>query len=381
MRIVLVISDLRVGGAETQMIAMARELAGRNHAVAVYTLNRNNPRARELDGSGARLVADQKRSKLDLRVIRRLRRFLKEFRADIVHGFLYDGDLYARVAAAGTGIPALNSERDDNYVLKPIQKLGFWLTRGLADGLVANTHAGAKFSGARFRLPEDRIHVVWNGIDLSAVDARCRATMRDYKREFFGNTEIKLATLVGQIRPHKDYFLALEVADILTRTRPDWRVLLVGEHSVATADYAGQVMKRFRDLRLSDRALFAGLRLDAVEIMHASDVVFSTSEHEGFPNVVLEAMASHTPVVSTRYSDIRQILPEPWQVVETRDPVAIASTIIRAEAEREHLKPVQRQWVEQYASLTAAADRLMSVYGRHVKQSTASNPAKAAGTR
>lgn len=65
MRIVLVISNLIHGGAETQVIAMSRELARRGHAVAIYTLNCDNPRAIELDGSGVELVVDQKRLKLD----------------------------------------------------------------------------------------------------------------------------------------------------------------------------------------------------------------------------------------------------------------------------------------------------------------------------
>lgn len=370
MRIILVISDLRVGGAETQVIAMARELSRRGHAIAIYTLNNNNPRAHELDGSGVRLVADQKRMKLDVSVILRLRRFLKDFRSEIVHGFLYDGDLYSRLAVIGTDIPVLNSERDDNYTLTRVQQLGFLLTRRFADGLVANTHAGAQFSGARFRLPPQNVHVVWNGIDLAAVDARCEASRRDYKSEFFGSHDIKLATLVGQIRPHKDYLFALDVADVLTRNDRSWRVLFVGEHSNATVAYAESVMNRFQALGLKDRALFAGLRRDAVEIMHGSDVVFSTSLHEGFPNVVLEAMAAGTPVVSTDYSDIRRILSEPWQVVDNRDAAQMASIIIRAHAVREHVKARQRAWVAEHVPLVAAASCLESVYARYIKPVT-----------
>ncbi|MHB1953301.1 MAG: glycosyltransferase [Sulfobacillus sp.] len=370
MRITLVISDLRVGGAETQVIAIARELSRRGHAIAIYTLNSNNPRAHELDGSAVQLVSDQKRMKLDIAVILRLRRFLKDFRAEIVHGFLYDGDLYSRLAVIGTDIPVLNSERDDNYMLTGVQQLGFLLTRRFADGLVANTYAGAQFSGARFRLPPHNVHVVWNGIDLAAVDARCKASRRDYKSEFFGSQGIKLATLIGQIRPHKDYLFALDVADVLTRNDPSWRVLFVGEHSHATAAYAESVMSRFQALGLKDRSLFAGLRRDAVEIMHGSDVVFSTSLHEGFPNVVLEAMAARTPVVSTDYSDIRRILPEPWQVVDSRDAARMASTIIRAHAVREHVKARQRAWVAEHVPLTAAANRLESVYSRYIKPVT-----------
>ncbi|MHB1516186.1 MAG: glycosyltransferase [Acidiferrobacteraceae bacterium] len=375
MRIVLVISNLRWGGAEIQVIGLARALCERGHAVAIYTLGRHNPRADELEGSGVQLVADQKRSKLDPLVILRLRRFLRQFRADIVHGFLYDGDLYSRLAAAGTGIPVLNSERSDNYRLKPLQQAGLWLTRHLAAGLVANTHAGARFAGKLFRLPPERLHVVWNAIDLAAVDERCRVSDRDYRREFFSSPDIKMATLVGNITPTKDYLLALDLADYLTRAHASWRVLFVGEQMTDTGGYKSRVMQRFHTLGLADRAAFVGLRRDAVEIMHQSNVVFSTSHHEGFPNVVLEAMAVGTPVISTAYSDIRMILPEPWQVVDERAPGPLTVAILKADAAHESLKAAQRAWVAQHAMMGAAAQGLESVYQRYICRAVVAAPA------
>ncbi|MHB1529483.1 MAG: glycosyltransferase [Acidiferrobacteraceae bacterium] len=376
MRIVFVISNLRWGGAEIQAIGLARALCQRGHAVAIYTLGRHNPRADELEGSGVQLVADQKRFKLDPLVILRLRRFLRHFRADIVHGFLYDGDFYSRVAASGTGIPALNSERSDNYQLKPLQQVGLWLTRHLAAGLVANTHAGARFAGKLFRLPPERLHVVWNAIDLAAVDDRCRASDRDYRREFFSYPDIKMATLVGNITPTKDHLLALELADYLTRAHASWRVLFVGEQMTDTGGYKSRVMQRFHSLGLSGRAAFVGLRRDVVEIMHQSDVVFSTSRHEGFPNVVLEAMAAGAPVITTAYSDIRLILPEPWQVVEERAVEPLATAILRADAAHETLKAAQRSWVAQHAMMDAAAQRLESVYQVYVRHAAVVAPAQ-----
>ena len=368
MRILFVISDLLYGGAQTQLIGLACELVRRQHDVAIYTLNRNNPRAAELVAGNVELVADQKRSVVDLGVLRRLRRFIRTWRADVVHGFLYDGDFYSRLAAFGTQVPALNSERSDNYRLNNNQRIGHLLTRRMADGVVANSHAGAAFAQKLFRLPVTRVHVVWNGIDPAKIDARVAENEVDYRQLFFDREDVRIACCVGNIRPEKDYLLALAVADSLTRAHSDWRVLFVGEQFDTTADYKAEVMRRWQRLGLQDRAIFCGLRTDAVEIIAQSDVLFSTSVCEGFPNVVLEAMTVGTPAVSTVYSDIQRILPNPWQVVPERSAEALVGAIMHAYRERKEVQALQRAWVERYATFTAAANALLQVYGMYIKK-------------
>lgn len=362
MRIVIVASNLNYGGAETQIIALTRNLVQRGHAVAIYTLNRNNPRAHELDGSGVEIVADQKRMPFDPGVVWRLRRFMRRFRADIVHGFLFDGDFYSRLAAAGTEIPALNSERSDNYELNRRQQVGHALTRRLAAGVVANSHAGARFAQTMFGLPARHVHVVWNGINVDSIDARIAACRTNVRQEFFGGADVRVACLVGNIKPAKDYILALRTADRLTADQSPWRVLFVGDKLDGGDAYKTAVMREWERVNLGDRVVFAGLRRDVVEIVSQCDVLFSTSLHEGFPNVVLEAMAARTPVVSTEYSDIRKILPFGRQIVRDREPDAFAEAIVRTSHEHEETRIEQRAWVEQNATIEISAARMENVY-------------------
>jgi hypothetical protein len=114
MRVLFIISELTLGGAQKQVVELSKGLAAGGHDVAIYTLNDDAARAGELEGTGVQLVVDQKRMRLDPAVLRRLRGKIRAWKADIVHGFLFDGDIYARIAAFGTGVPVLNSERSDN---------------------------------------------------------------------------------------------------------------------------------------------------------------------------------------------------------------------------------------------------------------------------
>jgi glycosyltransferase involved in cell wall biosynthesis len=390
MQILTVISNLGLGGAEKQLVELAKELARRRHTVAIYTLNRHAPRSAELEGSGVTLILDQKRSRLDPSVLRRLRATILRLRPDIVHGFLFDGDFYSRLAAFGTGVPVLNSERNSDYRLSFGQAFAHRLTRRLADGVVANSWAGKAFAERLFGLAPEHVHVVWNGIRTDDLLARADASSTNVRREFFGGAPVRMACLVGSIKPPKNYHLALETAARLTALDPAWRCLFVGDGLAGSgvykagagsdsSDYKAGVLAHYERLGLHDRIKFAGARTDVPAIMRQCDVLFVTSRHEGFPNAVLEAMALGVPVVSTDYSDIRRILPVAGQVVAGESAEDIARAVIWAFEHRDALAAAQRQWVRTHATIERAADALEAVYGQYVTAMPGALPASWAG--
>jgi glycosyltransferase involved in cell wall biosynthesis len=120
-----------------------------------------------------------------------------------------------------------------------------------------------------------------------------------------------------------------------------------------------------------------GPRRDVPEIIASSDLLLVTSLNEGFPNVVLEAMACGTAVVSTDYSDVRRILPFAQQVVASRAEADIADAVVRCYGRRAELAKVQRRWVEQHATASASATALLAVYSRYVAAGAATAASEA----
>jgi len=381
MRILHVISGLTVGGAERQLIILSRELQRRGHKVLIYTLNHTVPRLPELNGSGVEVVVDQKRLRLDPLVIARLRRTARSWGAEVAHGWLYDGNIYTRVALRGLGMPVINSERSANYRLSYAQRLGYALTRGWETALIANSHAGLAFASPLHRIPPERGHVVWNGVDLANLDLEAAAAPA-LRSTLWPGQEVSIACLVGSITPPKDHLLALDTAAVLHQRDPRWRFLFVGDPWRETGAYQRAVQARFRELRLENICHFTNERTDAIAHIAASDVLFSTSLLEGFPNVVLEAMACGTPVVSTDYSDIRRILPLSWQVVPQRRAELLAAAIQRAACERSSVMTAQRAWVERHATAERSVTAMEAVYTLYATRNSTrtANPAPASGT-
>ena len=376
MRVLFVISDLAFHGAQKQVVELARELDRIGHEVAIYTLNDDAPRAAELAGTRVEVVVDQKRTKLDPRVLARLRRRITSWGADIVHGFLFDGDIYARIAAMGTGAAVINSERSDNYEISRSQKLAHWLTKPLVDGVVANSRSGSAFAQRLYGYRPEAMHVVWNGMRIEELERKA-VSGANHREEFFGPGDYRIACMIGHIKPAKDYHLALDTAAALVKQAPQWRVLFLGEalsgiaykagHASDTLDYKRSVMERFEALGLAGKVRFAGARPDAPAILAQCDVQLMTSCREGFPNVVLEGMVLGVPVVSTDYSDIRHILPRASQVVASRKPAELARAIVAAYDDREAIAAEQKRWVRAHASIETAARELERVYAKYAK--------------
>lgn len=368
MRVLFVISSLAFGGAERQIVLLSRELTRLGHKVSIYTLMPDATRMEELPPEVDVLV-DRKRRKLDLGVLARLRRHIGLWRPDLVHGFLFDGNLYARLAAWGARIPLLNSERNDNYHVLPLQRLAYRLTGALCDGIVANSHAGAGFARRLHRIDPHELHVVWNGIDLDEVDTRLARDPRP-AHEIFPGPDLKRVCMVASIKPQKDHRLALRVLRRLVEADPSWRLICVGDELARGArGYKSEVLAERDRLALGPFVEFAGYRRDALEIVASSDLLLVTSLHEGFPNAVLEAMACGTAVVSTEYSDVRRILPAAASVVASRSDRDIAEAVVHCYGRRGEIAAAQRRWVEQHASAAASAAALLRVYASYLPRS------------
>ncbi|MEK8085852.1 glycosyltransferase [Aquabacterium sp. A3] len=377
MKILIVNSGLRHGGAETQIIYLCHAFVRMGHQVALYLLTPETDRVSDLPPE-VHVEQGHKSSPFDIREVMRLRRFIQKWRPDVVKGFLFDANFYTRLAGVGTGIPIINGERNDGYELNRNQALAHYPTRVLANAVVANTHAGRAFAQRLFGIHESRTHVVWNGIDVAKVqnfspNADEKQTLR---RDLFGEGDFKVVVVVGTIRRSKDHMLALKVCAALQRSDVSWRFMFVGDAPTGfghyrskaaseEAQYKQEVFDFVKSQGLTASVVFTGKRDDAIKLIAAADVLLSTSVHEGFPNVVLEAMAAGTPVVSTAYSDITHILPFKWQVSPERDAQSLAQRVQNAWANHDAISAEQRAFVEREATVDISAQRMLAVFQQY----------------
>src|SRR5206468_2131394 len=129
---------------------------------------------------------------------------------------------------------------------------------------------------------------------------------------------------IGRLEQEKRYDVLIEAVAAVRRTRPNVYLALAGAGSLA-----GDLARRARAHGLDAACILAGHRDDAIEFFHALDVFVQSSDTEGTPNAVLEAMAMETPIVATDVGGTGDVIAHGTHALLTprRDPAAMAAAV------------------------------------------------------
>jgi glycosyltransferase involved in cell wall biosynthesis len=130
------------------------------------------------------------------------------------------------------------------------------------------------------------------------------------RSEFNLDSHAPVIANIGRLQCGKGQDVFIRAADILVRTIPQARFLIVGGPSMAGDDAYEQSLKEaVRELGLEDRVIFTGERHDIPELIAAADVIVSTStQAESFGLVIVEAMTAGKPVIATNHGGPADII-------------------------------------------------------------------------
>ncbi len=230
------------------------------------------------------------------------------------HYFYPDG-VAAALLARWLRVPCVVTARgsDINLIARSAgpRRMILWAARQAA----ANVAVSESLRAAMVALgvAPDRVRVLRNGVDL----IRFRPGPRPQPA---GTSRILLS--VGRLVPLKGHDILLRALAEL----PDCRLWIVGE-----GPERGRLQALAAELGVADRVDFHGaLPQDRLPALYAAaDLLLLASDNEGWPNVLLEAMACGTPVVATAVGGIPEVIAEPvaGRLVRERRPAAFVQAI------------------------------------------------------
>lgn len=340
MRIVFLIGALSGGGAEAQVVNLAKGLRRRGHKVTVVTLwSVQSKEKKGLEGAGILCVslAGGQSSYRPMRWAKfllfpgRLRRVLRDERPHILYSMLHFTNALGWLGAIGSGrITLVWGVRASNMKLNLSRRLPERVCRLLSPTvslMIANSYAGAEWVKRVKKFRPKRIEVVDNGIDTEAFAPVPGAKSR-IRREFDIPNDAPVVGLVGRMDPMKGHDLFLRAAGMVLKSQPECRFLIVGGGPEKYVSYIGSRIGREGVI---DRVHLSGDRNDMAEVYSALDVLCLPSRYgEGWPNVVGEAMASGTVCVVSDVGDAARIVGGEGFVVTPGDAPELAKRVCDA---------------------------------------------------
>ncbi len=321
MRILQVIETGGPGGAETVFARLSGGLQSRGHQVNCLVRN-GSWLPKELTKRGLPFVLMPSGSAFDWPLLQLLRHQIRSQNAQIVHAHLFEGALYAALAARLEGIPCIVTLHGQVDVrrggIKAAIKQRLFrasITRVVAvsDMLRTELRDALQIAPANFS-------VVPNGVPLPD------AAQVPEARSVSASPRI---IAIGNIRKAKDYPTLIQAMSLLRDQIPDVLLNVLGQ-----PDREGLyevLLAQVQELRLESHVTFHGFVADPQSMLREADCFVLSSSQEGFSLSTIEAMLAGIPVVATRSGGPEEILEHEVTglLVPVRDAAAMAQALTR----------------------------------------------------
>ena len=356
-RVALVASSLRLAGAEKQTVYMARALLEAGADVRFFYLGESGHYEAVLRRMGVSFARIYRQNR-PLFILTRLTHALRRFRPHIVFAPQFGDLLQAGPAGRLCNALTLGGLRSDGfYELNTHGRRSRWMLR-LAHGLIANSHRARQNLLSRIANPPG-ITILPNVLDLREFDARSKLSPRTPIP-----SDRVIAAAVGSLQPSKRFDRFLNALALARRKAPALLGTIAGSDCGSRADLEKQAAELGL---LPNHVVFFGECANVPALLARACFLVLCSEYEGFPNVILEAMAARLPVIATRVGDAERIVvqDQTGYLVDEADVTALADRMVEfalSPETRIRLGAAGRTRVAQEYDYQSLPTRLLSVF-------------------
>lgn len=347
MRVVRIQSRICVGGPALHCILLTEGLSHRNGSRYDTTLISGALEPGEVSmesfaserGVQFQVLPEMGRSVrpwADAVSVARLVRMLRRLKPDIVHTHTAKAGAVGRVAARMAGVPhvlhTFHGHVFEGYFSGRKAQAFVQVERGLArltDRIFAISEEQRRDLVERYRIaPAEKVQVVPLGLDLGRF-RQIEGRSNKLRAELTLDESAQVILAVGRMVPIKRFDRLIDAFALVDRSSS--HLVLVGDGETR-ASLEAQVRTLPPDV--AARVHFTGMRHDLPELYADADLVALSSDNEGTPVAVIEALAAGVPVVATRVGGVPSVVdsPELGSLVEPNPPDLARSIAQRLDA-------------------------------------------------
>lgn len=285
MKINFLISSLSGGGAEKVLTTLAKEFAVNGNDVAIISLEKR-PQFYQIDENIKLIKIDNKgkgKIKENISDFKEIRKFLKTRKADISISFLSRCNLMTIIA--NTGLKNRVVVCDRNNPLREHSVKAFKLSCFIYQFATAISVQTEQIKSFYPKKLQDKIFVIENPLDMEALSKQLGDTHTD--RE-------KTIVSMGRLEPQKDFKTLIEAYSEIASKYSDWKLKIYG-----IGDMKDELQMLIDSKNMSDKIMLCGRTEKPYLALREAEIFVLSSNYEGFPNVLCEAMYAGCACISS----------------------------------------------------------------------------------
>ncbi len=352
-----------IGGAGIHVLDLAEQMQRRGHDVLVFAGGKegelfNRARQRGIPIQALTELVHPIQVRSDYRCVRQLCKILKQVKPDLLHLHSSKAGAIGRVAALLAGVPSVFTAHGWAFTegvskKKRMLYLGIEYSLAFLAKKIITVSQYDKDLALRYRFPRHKLQVIHNGV----VNQNPHLPVRPVSKEVGRPVRLLMVARFSQPKDHSTLLRALSLISSL-----NWRLDLLG-----TGETLEQIQELSQRLNLLDKVHFHGTSNKVNQHLIEADVFVLSTNWEGLPLSILEAMSAGLPIVATDVGGVAECVQHEHNgyLVPRQNPQALArhlATLIEQADTRQRLGAAARQDFLARFTIDAMVDKTEKLY-------------------
>ncbi|HEV2616505.1 MAG TPA: glycosyltransferase family 4 protein [Candidatus Acidoferrales bacterium] len=295
---------------------------------------------------------------------RGLFRILREQHIQILHSHMFQSSMFASPIAWLAGVPVVLETAHVREVWRKGIKANYVVDRlagRFVNRYISVSHAVARYLVEMKGLPERKIQVIHNGVDLKKFEPSVSAPTGMKKALGIAESDPVLL-VVGRLEPQKGHHVLLEAMPKIVRAVPDAKLICLGDGALR-----GKLTEMTERLSLQNAVRFVGFQSNVRDWLAMADISVLPSFYEGLPLSAIESLAAARPMVATAVDGTPEVVihEKTGLTVAPGDSSAMAEAICRLLRDpvwAKQLAQAGREYVISEFSLEGFAQKTQEFY-------------------
>ncbi|PYP88345.1 MAG: hypothetical protein DMF61_07065 [Blastocatellia bacterium AA13] len=365
--------SLVAGGAEMYALKIASGLNSHRYCSVLCAIDQGGALEPEIRSLGIPYYIMNRKPGVQVSLIWRMYKLFRHESVDVVHTHHFNQLFYSALGARLAGSRLIHTEHSVEYLKSRRLRIALRILSLFCHRVLAIGDDGARALKSEVGLPASKVGIIPAGVDTTSFNEDKEAARLSLGLEQSDH----VALIVARLYPEKNHRLLLNAFIKVVEALPRAKLIIAGEGTERAALEA-EIVK----LGLSSSVLMLGVRRDIARLLAAADLFVLSSDREGLPIAVLEAMAAGRPVIATAVGDLSRVVieGETGLLVPPEDARTLSSAIIdlfKSPARMEGMGVLGRRLVAQRFSIRSMIEKHESLYDG--RSAVATEPEKVGG--